>query len=563
MTQYPPKDSERDAAGLKPSGVRERAPRALIVGVTPESPADDAGFSPGCFLTSVDGQPLRDMIDWRWLASGDEVEVGYIDLDGDEGTVQLWREPDEEWGFDFDGLVFDGVRQCRNACTFCFMHQLPRGMRSSLYLRDDDFRLSFLIGTFVTCTNMTPEDEARIVEQRISPLRVSLQVSNADVRRRLIGRHAQHGLDAIERLLAKGIEFHAQIVLVPGENDGEVLRETLTWAYERPGILDIGIVPLGYTRHQSRFTRSFNDAGESRALLELIAPFQERAQRERGCAWVFAADEFYRNAWGDELLEHLPSTSFYGDFSMFEDGIGIIRSTVDDWQAAEESGTIARAADTLRASHMPALTVAGRAQRESRMSALMAAGRAQCESHMSVYMVAGFAQREFLDPLIERSGIGDVFRPLYVRNDFFGGNVDVTGLLTGKDIVASIKKIHARGLFSSCMINGATPRTGSESHSDGSKSASNVGKDDQVVFTDGTLAPTNTPQAPDNPFANNPSHPRPLILVPRVIFNDDGLTLDDMTLEDMEREAGAPIRMVSCSPLDYFEEIVAIARAEE
>ena len=166
MSQYPSKDIERGAEGRALAGAR-------IVRVAPGSPADDVGFEPGCFLTSVDGQPLRDVIDWRWLSSGDEIEVGYVDLDGDVGTVGLWREPGEDWGFEFDGLVFDGVKQCRNACTFCFMHQLPRGMRRSLYLRDDDFRLSFLVGTFVTLTNLTAADEARIVEQRISPLRVS------------------------------------------------------------------------------------------------------------------------------------------------------------------------------------------------------------------------------------------------------------------------------------------------------------------------------------------------------------------------------------------------------
>ena len=455
------------------AGTQGDAPRALIVGVEPHSPADDAVFSPGCFLTAVDGQPLRDIIDWRWLASGDEIEVSYIDLDGDAGTVQLWRDYGEDWGFEFEGLVFDRVRQCRNACTFCFMHQLPQGMRPSLYVRDDDFRLSFLVGTFVTGTNMTPSDEARIVEQRISPLRVSLQATNPEVRRRLIGKHAQHGIDSLERLLAAGIQFHAQIVLVPGENDGDVLRETLAWAYERPGILGIGIVPLGYTRHQSRFDHSFNSCEASRELLGIVAPFQERALRERGNAWVFAADEFYRNAWPDALLEHLPAAEFYGDFSMFEDGIGIIRSTVDDWAKAERAGLVSRMAKLLRGEGAVAR------------------------------MIAGFAQREFLDPLIARARIGDVFRPLYVRNSYFGGNVDVTGLLTGQDIVRALESLAKE--------------------------------------------------------TSSPHGEAPTAFVPRVIFNDDGLTLDDMTLEDMERESGMVLHMVSCSPLEYIEEIVAIS----
>ena len=136
-------------------------------------------------------------------------------------------------------MVFDGVKQCRNACIFCFMRQLPDDMRASLRRCGDDelLRLSFLAGTFVTFTNLSAEDEARIIEQHISPLRVSLHASNPEVRRRIIGKHAAHGIEVLDRLLAAGIEFHAQIVLMPDENDGEVLRETLGWAYARPGIL--------------------------------------------------------------------------------------------------------------------------------------------------------------------------------------------------------------------------------------------------------------------------------------------------------------------------------------
>ena len=471
---YPTADADREC-GRSPEGAAPAGAR--IVAVVPDSPAYDAGFEPGCYLTAVDGEPLRDVIDWRWLSGDEAITVGYVDLDGETGEVELWREAGEDWGFEFDGLVFDGVKQCRNACTFCFMRMLPRGLRPSLYLRDDDFRLSFLVGTFVTLTNMTPEDEARIIEQRISPLRVSLQVIDPVRRRRMLGKHAQHGVEVLERLLDAGILFHAQIVLVPDENDGDALRETLEWAYGHPGILGVGIVPLGYTRFQSAFDHSFNDRDASLGLLETIRPFQERALRERGGAWVFAADEFFRNAYGSQLLEKLPPTSSYGDFSMFEDGIGIIRSTVDEWHCAADGGMIARCADALRD----------------------AGGRA--------IMVAGCAQREFLTPLVDEAGIGDVFEPLYVENAFFGGNVDVTGLLVGADIAEAVR------------------------------------------------------------HAVKPAHPQreagrrePLVCVPRVVFNDDGLTLDDMTREDMEKAAGQPLHVVSCSPLKYFEEIMKMCR---
>ncbi|MBR5259092.1 MAG: DUF512 domain-containing protein, partial [Eggerthellaceae bacterium] len=319
MPVYPNEDIVRAARG-------KGSPLARIAYVEPYSPADDAGFEPGCYITSVDGQSVRDIIDWRWLTAEDVIELGYIDLDGEEGEIELEREEGEDWGFSFEGVVFDGVKQCRNACTFCFMRQLPKGMRPSLTLRDDDFRLSFLSGTFVTLTNLMAEDERRIIEQHISPLRVSLHAADSEARRGLIGKHAQHGIDALDRLLEAGIEVHAQIVLVPEANDGEVLLNTLNWAYDRPGVLNIGIVPLGYTRYQSTFDHSFNDPGASQAVIDIISPFQQRALAERGTPWVYAADEFYRNAHGVDLLEKLPTAEHYGDFSMFEDGIGIIRS---------------------------------------------------------------------------------------------------------------------------------------------------------------------------------------------------------------------------------------------
>ena len=496
---YPSAEIERDA--VKGTVPFTASVGARIVAVAEESPAWEAGFEPGCFITSVDGEPLRDVIDWRWLSGEECITVGYVDLDGDAGEVELWREPGEDWGFEFEGLVFDGVKQCRNACTFCFMRMLPRGLRPSLYLRDDDFRLSFLVGTFVTLTNLTPEDEQRIVEQHISPLRFSLQVSNPDVRRRMLGKHAQHGLDAVERLLAAGIEFHVQIVLVPEQNDGDVLRETLEWAYDRPGILGVGIVPLGYTRFQDAFDHSFNNREASREVLELVRPFQERARVERGSAWVFAADEFYRNAYGSDVLSNLPPTDFYDGFDMFEDGIGIIRSTVDDWRRVEEEGLIARCAEALRARRARAV------------------------------MVVGCAQREFLAPLVEEAGIGDVFEPLYVANSYFGGNVDVTGLLVGADIVGAVLQRAAEGRVpKGDALSGAV--------------------EPASICADAVLPLESRSQGTD----------ACVFLVPRVVFNDDGLTLDDMTLEDMQEAAGLPIHMVSCTPLEYFAEITRLLK---
>ena len=465
---YPSRDIVRTAARAR------KRPEAVVQMVAPESPADDAGFTPGCRILAVDGQPLRDVIDWRWLSDGDEIELSYIDTDGDAGDIVLEREEGEDWGFIFEGLVFDDVLQCRNACTFCFMHQLPKGLRPSLTLRDDDYRLSFLVGTFVTLTNLSPEDEQRIIEQRITPLHVSLQVSNREVRKKLIGRNADHGIDALDRLLEAGIQVHAQIVLVPDANDGDYLVETLNWAYERPGILDIGIVPLGYTKYQTCFDHSFNDPEASKRVLDDVAPFRERALAERGTPWVFPADEFYSNAYHEGIVDEVPDTASYGEFELFEDGIGIIRSTIDDWNEAVSLGIDVECASALR------------------------------ESNTVLRLVAGEAQRDFLDQLVARSPLSGWFEPFYVKNEYFGGNVNVTGLLVGGDVSQAIAK-----------------RV---------KADREAGETRRVLYA-----------------------------IQEVVFNDDNIMLDDMRLEDMVKAAGVPIAVVSCTPLDYLRQIAELA----
>ena len=436
--------------------------------VLPESPADDAGFTPGCIITSVDGQPVRDMIDWRWLTADDVITLGYIDTDGDSGEVELERYEGEEWGFEFSGVVFDGVKQCRNACIFCFMRQLPDDMRPSLTLRDDDFRLSFLSGTFVTFTNLSAEDEARIIEQHISPLRVSLHASNPEVRRRIIGRHAQHGIDVMDRLLPPASSSTPRSCSCP-------TRTTATRCARRStGRM---CARASWTSASCRWA-SPNTRRASRKLQRPGGrPRRHGYHRacsaarpaERGHLWAFAADEFYCNAYGDELLENLPPTEHYGDFGMFEDGVGIIRSFVDDWEAAEEAGLDAQAAQALQ------------------------------QAGMRVRYIAGMATPHFFRPLFSRGPLAGVVEPLFVENRFFGGNVDVTGLLCSCDIAEAIRAAEAE-------------------------------------------------------------HPGWTYVVPKVIFNDDGVTLDDATLEDMGKAAGVPVSVVSCNATGFLPELVELAR---
>lgn len=379
--------------------------RAQIASVDEGSPAARAGLEPGMVLVEVEGEPLRDIIEWRWFADGFDVEVTLAS--GEYAYIE--REMGEDWGITFTDSIFDGVITCCNACTFCFMHMLPKDMRPTLYLRDDDYRLSFLQGNFVTLTNVTDEDFERIVEYNLSPLHVSLHAVSPDVRRELMGRNAQRGMDVLEALLDAGIEVHVQVVVVPGVNDGSELTRTLSWITTHSGVLSAGFVPLGYTRFQKRFDRSFSDDPEAAAeVIELIREFQEDSGTERRDFRLHIADEFYLNAGYD-----FPPALTYGDYPQFQDGIGMMRSFIDEWSGEKE--------------------------RITRLAARL-------EGKPKAVIVTGTAFATVLEPLVESSPLAGRLEVLPVENRFFGGNVDVSCLLTGADLIDALREARPPGL---------------------------------------------------------------------------------------------------------------------
>ena len=377
---------------------------ALVVSVAPESPADDMGLVPGMRVMSVNGQPLTDMIAWLWETDGVEAELEVYDP-SDDTTVTAWIErfEGEDWGVEFDGAVFDGIRTCVNACVFCFMGMLPKEHRSSLSLRDDDYRLSFLQGNFVTLTNMSDEDVANVVDKMLSPMNVSLHAITPDVRRRLIGRNERRGIEVLERILDAGIEVHAQIVLCPGINDGDELRATLDWVEERSLITSLAIVPLGYTKHSTRFDHSFSDDVEaSRAVIRLIEPYQRRARQQFGMTRFQLSDEFYIDA-----QVEVPPTETYDGFPQFYDGIGMLRSFLDELASMD--------------------------------SVALDGAVAALDRHSRTILVCGeaieSAFERFADALRVRGATVDV---LPIANRYFGGNVNVTGLICGCDLLEQL-----------------------------------------------------------------------------------------------------------------------------
>jgi len=287
------------------------------------------------------------------------------------------------------------------------MTMLPEGMRPSLYVRDDDYRLSFLQGNFVTLTNMTTTDVDRVIEQRLSPLNVSLHAITSEIRLQLMGKNHARGMEVLEQLLAAGIEIQVQIVLVPGINGGEELEATLSWIEQREGITSVGIVPYGYTRYAA-MQGSYETPDEALKVLKVIANYQERARSTMDSTRFMASDEFYLQAYPNSLIEHLPSADEYDGYPQYEDGIGMLRAFIDEWQI--------------------------------------------CSCHFEHIVIAtGTAFAPVLRELLKGANV----EVRAIKNNFFGGNVDVAGLITERDLIDQLQDLTSatRLVISDVMLN--------------------------------------------------------------------------------------------------------------
>lgn len=389
------------------ASTRPQADGAWVARVEEGSPAWDAGIEPGMRIVTVNGVVPRDIIDWRWEADGGWCDLEVFDpTDGTTASCELEREPGEDWGIEFTDVLFDGIRTCLNACVFCFMAMLPKEARATLTLRDDDYRLSFLQGNFVTLTNVTDKDVERIITCGLEPMNVSIHAISADVRRKMIGAHAARGVEVLEALCEAGVEVHAQIVLCPGINDGEELHRTLDWVEERQNITSLAIVPMGYTKHSKRFDRSFSDDVEaSRAVVRLIEPYQERARAALGNTRFQLSDEFYVDA---DLP--VPPAETYDGYPQFYDGIGMLRSFLDE----------------------SALVCSERAEECEAVNAALAKGG------LAAVLVCGEAAEKTIAVFARLlSPEGRVWTQA-ILNDYFGGDVNVTGLIVSCDLLAQL-----------------------------------------------------------------------------------------------------------------------------
>lgn len=290
-----------------------------ISAVHPGTVADELGLQVGTELITVNGRELEDFLDWEFLTADDQFLLHVRQPDGEEIEFDIERPSDMAMGVSLDP---PRIRRCANRCDFCFVDGLPSGLRETLYIRDDDYRLSFKYGNFATLTNLKPWDVERILEYRLSPLYVSVHATDPVIRRYLLRNPlAPDILEQLRLFASRGIVFHTQIVMSPGVNDGAVLRQTLTDLYQfGPAVLNVSVVPVGLTEYSKHSLVREPTRDECRDAIQIIEEYAARARRERGITWAFGADELYLRA-----DQPLPPASHYDGFEQVENGVGSVR----------------------------------------------------------------------------------------------------------------------------------------------------------------------------------------------------------------------------------------------
>jgi putative radical SAM enzyme (TIGR03279 family) len=414
-------------------------PLARVVAVAPGSPADAAGVLVGDELVDVNGEELRDVI--RYQVQVDEPRVA-LTLRRKEAVipVTVTKPAGAPLGVELHSAVFDRVRTCDNHCPFCFIYQLPKGMRRSLYLKDDDYRLSHLYGNFTTLTRFTEADLERVLTEGLGPLYVSIHATDPDVRTQLLrNRRGATSLRWLEALLDAGVEVHGQIVVCPGVNDGPVLDDTLLGIVDRfPELATVGAVPLGVSDHSNEPDMRPHTRAEAEAVLDTIETWQARYLAALGRRMIFAADEYY-------LMTDrpFPSADQYEGFAQHENGIGMARTFTTEVDAAlaghDVVGVGPRAGFFASVDGAPAEGYRAPRTRRTRLDVRDARDGAPI-----VLLTGEYGARVLAPHLAAFGALAGVDVRLHaVPNRFFGGNIAVTGLMTGEDVGAALDAVPA------------------------------------------------------------------------------------------------------------------------
>lgn len=405
-----------------------------VVAVRPESAAATADVRVGDVLLSVNGEQPRDVIRYHLLVDEPDVSLE-IDRGGMTTVIDIEKAEGEPLGIEVHSSLFDQVRTCDNHCTFCFIYQLPPGMRKSLYLKDDDFRLSFLYGNFTTLTRFTEADLERVITERLSPLYVSIHATDPEVRSDLLrNRRGATSLRWLRALLDNRVEVHGQVVVCPGINDAAVLEQTMCGVLdEYPELHSLAVVPLGISSHSNEPTMRFHTEAEAAAVCDLVEVWQERFMRLLGHRLVFASDEYY-------LLANrpFPDPETYEGFPMHEDGIGMARTFEIEFQGLTDSATGTKAGffswvdgAPQEGYRSPRLGQSGNTNSGNTLLQIRPSKSAPVGVLTSAYGA------RILEPLVTSLERDDL-RIVTVDNQFFGGNIGVAGLMVGEDIARTL-----------------------------------------------------------------------------------------------------------------------------
>ncbi len=372
----------------------------VINAIDRPSPARRAGVKTGERLLSINGHPVEDVLDYRFYGYDPDPVLVLEDETGNRRALKVPKEEGEDLGLSFDTYLMDEPRPCANHCLFCFVDQMAPGCRETLYFKDDDARLSFLMGNYITLTNLTGREAQRILDLRISPINISVHATDPRLRCMLLGnKNAAHSLELMRSFGAHGIEMNGQIVLCPGLNDGAQLQRTMEDMNEW-GFHSCSVVPVGLTKYRRGLNRLQSvTAEEARATIDQVEAFGEACLRASGSRKFFCSDELYLRAG-----RPLPEEDFYEGYVQLENGVGMLRSLITEFES-------------------------GLALEDAPVSA-------------SPFTIAtGVSARPFLQALLDSAAekLGIQGQVIAIVNDFFGHTIDVAGLVTGGDLIAQLK----------------------------------------------------------------------------------------------------------------------------
>ena len=405
----------------------------LISAVIEDSIAHELEVEPGDVLLSIDGHEIEDIFDYRYLIKEEELTVLIRKRNGEEWELDIEKDADEDLGIEFENGLMDDYRSCANRCMFCFIDQMPRGMRQTLYFKDDDARLSFLQGNYITLTNLSDHDIDRIIRFRLSPVNISFHTTDPELRCRMLGnRFAGEALVKARRLCdpEDGVDCNGQIVLCRGINDGDNLTRTLEdlMTY-RPRLRSVSVVPVGLTRYrEGLYPLEPFDRDSARDTIERIRAVADRCFEDSGRYFVHAADEWYLLA-GEEI----PPAQEYDEYEQLENGVGMLRLFTDSFHEELES-----------------FLEAG--------SGSVAGDTAPCKRSMASGLLMEKSLRSFAGEVKSHFPRHE-FYVYGVVNEFFGERITVSGLLTGRDIVSQLR---GRELGEELILPSSLLRSGEE-----------------------------------------------------------------------------------------------------